>query len=213
MSISHKLRVDYSGDVLLEGEVDPDPIAQFKRWFDAACASEIPQANAMTLATVDAQTRPSARVVLMKEFDSRGFVFHTSYRGHKARDLEVNPYAAIVFFWEKLHRQVRIEGKVEKTTREDSAKYFQTRPREAQIGAWASDQSSRIESREYLLAREAELTKNFEGNAIPLPDFWGGYRLIPSLFEFWQGQPSRLHDRLVYTKSADGKWKIHRLAP
>lgn len=212
-SISAKLRVDYSGVPLLESEVDPDPVVQFKRWFNEAVASEIPQANAMTLATVDDQSRPSARIVLLKEFDRFGFVFHTSYNGRKARDLEANPRAAVVFFWERIFRQIRIEGTIKKTTREESARYFATRPRDAQIGAWASAQSSLIDSREALHAREAELIKSFDGKPVPLPDYWGGYRLTPHYFEFWQGQPSRLHDRLEYLLSTDGRWTIHRLAP
>ncbi|HQY89011.1 MAG TPA: pyridoxamine 5'-phosphate oxidase [Tepidisphaeraceae bacterium] len=211
--ISDSLRVDYSGVPLLESQVDPDPIVQFKRWLDDAMANDVPQANAMALATADERARPSVRIVLLKDFDANGFVFHTNYTGRKAHDLEVNQYAALVFFWEKVSRQVRIEGSVQKTTREESARYFSTRPRGAQIGAWASEQSSPIESREMLYAREAESAKSFGNDPIPLPDFWGGYRVKPSMIEFWQGQPSRLHDRLVYTRATNGSWTITRLAP
>jgi pyridoxamine 5'-phosphate oxidase len=206
------IRREYARGVLLETSALPDPVAQFDRWFSDAIAARVPEANAMTLATADAAGAPSARIVLLKGFDDAGFAFYTNYNSRKAEDLEQNPRAALVFFWESLERQVRIEGRAEKTTRAESEAYFHSRPIGAQIGAWVSKQSWVIASREELDRRAVELEKQFAGQQIPLPDFWGGYRVIPERFEFWQGRPSRLHDRLEYIRSG-GAWKMQRLAP
>jgi pyridoxamine 5'-phosphate oxidase len=206
------LRIDYSLGTLTESAVLADPIAQFQRWFDEALAAGIPEANAMTLATADKSGAPSARVVLLKWIDSRGFSFFTNYDSRKGRELARNPRAALCFYWQPLERQVRIEGAVEKTSREESEAYFRTRPLEAQIGAWVSRQSEVIESRDELERRQAEVAARFAGAPVPLPDFWGGYRVVPESVEFWQGRPGRLHDRLRYERSA-GAWVIRRLSP
>jgi len=208
-----KLRVEYSRGRLDESDVLRDPVAQFGRWFDDARAANVAEANAMTLATVDEAGSPAARVVLLKSFDARGFAFYTNYDSRKGRELAGNPRAALCFFWQPLERQVRIEGSVEKVGREESEQYFHSRPRQAQIGAWVSQQSSPITSRAELERIEAELQKRFDGREIPLPDYWGGYRVVPRAIEFWQGRPSRLHDRLLYTLSEGGTWTIHRLSP
>jgi pyridoxamine 5'-phosphate oxidase len=207
------LRIDYSRGMLTESTALPDPIAQFERWFAEACAAGIREANAMTLATAGAGGRLSARVVLLKGIDSRGFSFFTNYDSRKAREVAANPRAALCFYWQPLERQVRVEGTVEKTSREESEAYFRTRPLEAQIGAWVSRQSEVIASREELEKRQAELVARFAGAPVPLPDFWGGYRVVPETVEFWQGRPGRLHDRLRYERSATGAWVIRRLSP
>jgi pyridoxamine 5'-phosphate oxidase len=208
-----KLRVDYSRGRLDEADVSPDPFEQFGRWFNDARSADVPEANAMTLATVDAVGNPSARIVLLKSFDARGFAFYTNYDSRKGRELAANPAAALCFFWQPLERQVRIEGTVEKVGREESEAYFQGRPRQAQVGAWVSQQSSPITSRAELERIEAELQIRFEGRPVPLPDYWGGYRVMPRAVAFWQGRPSRLHDRLLYTLSEGGGWTIRRLSP
>ena len=208
-----KLRVEYTRGQLDEADVSPDPIEQFGRWFNEARAANVPEANAMTLATADADARPSARVVLLKSFDARGFAFYTNYDSRKGRELGANPRAALCFFWQPLERQVRIEGTVERVGREESEAYFSGRPRQAQIGAWVSQQSSPITSRAELERIEAELQKRFEGRPVPLPEYWGGFRVVPRAIEFWQGRPSRLHDRLLYTLSDGGAWALHRVSP
>jgi len=208
-----ELRTDYRKGGLDESSASSDPIAQFARWFDDAVAANLPDPNAMTLATSAQDGMPAARVLLLKGFDSRGFVFFTNYTSRKARELEANPRAAMVFFWAKLERQARIEGTVQKVSRHESEEYFQSRPREAQIGAWASHQSGQIASRALLDQRQKELEARFAGGPVPLPDFWGGYRLAPTCLEFWQGRPGRLHDRLCYSRIADGGWVIRRLEP
>jgi pyridoxamine 5'-phosphate oxidase len=213
MSVPHDLRLEYGKARLLESDVLPDPVGQFQRWFDEARAVGIPEANAMTLATADASGRPSARVVLLKGLDSRGFSFFTNYDSRKGREIAANPRVSLCFYWQPLERQVRIEGTVEKTSREESEAYFRTRPLEAQIGAWVSRQSEVIASREELERRQAELAARFAGAPVPLPDFWGGYRVVPESVEFWQGRPGRLHDRLRYERSAAGAWVIRRLSP
>lgn len=205
-------RHEYIGGGLRRAELDPDPIKQFERWFTAAFKAHILDANAMTLATcVDG--KPFARVVLLKDFDDRGFVFFTNYFSEKGRQLDKNPNVALVFYWMEVERQIRIEGKVEKTSREESEEYFHSRPFGAQLGAWASQQSRVIDARRVLDARLEEMKQRFSEGQIPLPPHWGGYRVIPQRIEFWQGRPDRLHDRFRYTRQGDGSWSIDRLAP
>jgi pyridoxamine 5'-phosphate oxidase len=206
------LRREYTRQALLENDVLPDPIEQFARWFAEATGAEVPEPNAMVLATADASGAPSARVVLLKGFDARGFVFFTNYQSRKGQQLAANPRAALVFFWESLERQVQIEGRVEKVSRAESQAYFHSRPLGSQVGAWVSHQSRVIASREALDQREAELMERYAHGVVPLPDYWGGYRLIPHRIEFWQGRPSRLHDRLEYVRDGE-KWTLRRLSP
>ncbi len=208
------LRQEYSRGELLESNVASEPITQFSSWFAEATAAQVPEVNAMTLATADGSGAPSARIVLLKAFDERGFVFFTNYNSRKGRDLAANPRAALCFFWHALERQVRIDGTIEKVTRAESEAYFQTRPLGSQIGAWVSQQGEVIASRDVLEQRAAELVQRFAGQPVPLPDFWGGYRVIPAMVEFWQGRPSRLHDRLQYFRDdKGGNWKLQRLSP
>jgi pyridoxamine 5'-phosphate oxidase len=195
-----------------EQAIDREPINQFKRWFDDAIASGMKLPEAMTLATATGDGKPSARVVLLKEVDNDGFVFYTNYRSAKARELEANPHAALVFYWSQFDRQVRVEGPVERVSTEESRAYFKTRPRESQIGAWASPQSNVIENREVLDARVAELEQLYDDREIECPEHWGGYRLKPMRIEFWKGRLGRLHDRIVYERDREN-WKISRLAP
>ena len=199
-------------EALDEQTIDRDPINQFKRWFDDAIASGMKLPEAMTLATATGDGKPSARVVLLKEVDNDGFVFYTNYRSAKARELEANPHAALVFYWSQFDRQVRVEGTVERVSTEESRAYFKTRPRESQIGAWASPQSNVIENREVLDARVAELEQLYDDREIECPEHWGGYRLRPMRIEFWKGRLGRLHDRIVYER-AGTQWNINRLAP
>ncbi len=189
-----------------------DPVVQFAQWFDEARDAQLPEPNAMTLSTVGLDGCPAARIVLMKFFDANGFVFYTNYGSAKAREMEVVPKASLLFPWILLERQVRIEGAVEKVSTAESLKYFASRPRESQIGAWVSDQSSVIDSRSLLLNKMAELKAKFKGGDVPLPSFWGGYRVKPVRIEFWQGGKGRVHDRFLYTRQGEG-WKIERLAP
>jgi pyridoxamine 5'-phosphate oxidase len=208
------LRLDYRSSALNEGDVDADPIVQFTRWFEQSLAAGIGEVNAMTVATATRDGAPSARIVLLKGFDARGFVFYTNYEGRKGRELAENPRAALVFHWVELHRQVRVTGTVEKVTAEESNAYFQSRPRGSRLGAWASRQSTVLAGREELEARLAELIEEYGDEAeIPLPSFWGGYRVIPETVEFWQGRTSRLHDRLCYTRQVGDAWRIERLSP
>ena len=206
------LREEYMRESLEEADLAPEPIAQFHAWFDEAVRAEIPMVNAMTLASASREGRPSARVVLLKGVDERGFVFYTDYRSRKAQELAVNPRAALLFYWIQLEREVRIEGSVEETSAEDSAAYFATRPLGSRLAALASHQSSVIESREALERRYAEI--ELRGSGEPqCPATWGGYRVRPETVEFWQGRPNRLHDRLVYRTSPGGGWQILRLSP
>ncbi len=207
------LRQEYAGMGLDEGDVDADPVAQFTHWFEHALAAHVPEPNAMTIATATRTGVPSARIVLLKGFDARGFAFYTNYESRKGQELADNPVAALVFHWVELHRQVRITGAVEKVSREESDAYFQSRPRGSRLGAWTSQQSSILPNRVPLEARLAALTAQFGEGDIPLPPFWGGYRVIPNAVEFWQGRPSRLHDRLRYARQPDGAWHIERLSP
>jgi pyridoxamine 5'-phosphate oxidase len=206
------LRNTYARGSLTKSAVNPDPILQFKHWMDEALSAEVPEANAMTLATADADGKPSARVVLIKGVDSRGFVFFSNYDSHKGRDLEANPHAALLFFWIELERQVRIEGRVEQLPAAESDAYYASRPLDSRIGAWASEQSREISGRGVLVARAAKFAAQFGLNP-PRPPHWGGYLVIPDVIEFWQGRPSRLHDRITYTRQPDDSWHIARLAP
>ena len=200
-------------ETLDEKLVERDPIKQFQLWFDEAMAAKLPLAEAMTIATVTPEGRPAARMVLLKQVDSEGFVFYTNYQSAKAAELESNPYATLVFYWATLERQVRVEGKVERTSVQESEQYFKTRPRESQIGAWASPQSSVISSREVLEQRAQELEEYYRDRDIECPSHWGGYRLRADKIEFWKGRVGRLHDRILYELTTDGAWSIKRLAP
>ncbi|MBD2167350.1 pyridoxamine 5'-phosphate oxidase [Calothrix membranacea FACHB-236] len=207
------LRKDYTLQDLSETEVNPNPFIQFKQWFDQALAAQLPEPNAMTLATAMPDGKPSARMVLLKNFDERGFVFFTNYNSRKGQELAENPQAALVFWWAELERQVRITGQVEKVSEAESDQYFYSRPENSRLGAWASNQSEVIESREVLEQSLQELQDKYENQEIPRPLNWGGLRIVPTEIEFWQGRPSRLHDRLLYTRLDNGDWKIERLSP
>jgi pyridoxamine 5'-phosphate oxidase len=208
-----KLRRDYSGKLFDESMVDPDPFNQFEKWFEDAVKAEISDPHAMVIATVSEDRNPSARVVLLRGFESKGFVFYTNYRSHKGNDILRNPNVAAVFYWNGLDRQVRIEGVVEKVDAKNSDDYFHSRPRESQLAAWASNQSKVIAGREELEKMFKEYENKFAGQAVPRPDNWGGFRIMPVNYEFWQGRPSRLHDRISYQRDKAGKWEIRRLAP
>jgi pyridoxamine 5'-phosphate oxidase len=211
--IMDEKKTGYSDKALDENTVDRDPLILFQRWLDEAIAAGIHLPEAMTLATATADGRPSARLVLLKQVDERGFVFFTNYNSPKARDLDSNPRAALVFYWPQFERQVRVEGTLERTSAAESDAYFRTRPRESQIGALASPQSEVIASRKFLEQQAGELEKRYEGREVDRPAHWGGYRLRPERIEFWKGRPSRLHDRIVYKRQSDGNWAISRLAP
>lgn len=206
------LREDYQRDTLSEADLGDDPIEQFREWFELAKQEKLPEPNAMVVASVGADMKPSARVVLLKEID-HGFVFYTNYHSQKGLELTGRPFAALVFNWLELERQIRVEGRVERISEEQSLAYFQKRPRKSQLGAWTSPQSDVIEEREVLERRRQELEQRFEGvDQLPLPPNWGGFRVIPDRIEFWQGRSSRLHDRINYVRTTDG-WKKQRLAP
>ena len=213
MTTLGNLRREYASRALTEADALDDPIQQFSLWFGEALKSELLDTNAMTLATASRDGVPSARIVLLKGFDDAGFVFFTNYESAKARDLEGNPQACLLLFWAALERQVRISGRVSKTPSTESETYFQSRPFESQIGAWASAQSRSLAGRAALEARYAELAAKYAGGPVPLPPFWGGYRVQPDAMEFWQGRKSRLHDRLLYTRQPNGSWTRSRLAP
>jgi pyridoxamine 5'-phosphate oxidase len=205
------LRTDYKRGALDETHAEADPIRQFARWWDEALAAEVREANAMTLATAGADGRPAARIVLLKDFDARGFVFYTNYESRKGAELAANPRACLLFHWTELERQVRIDGAVERVAAEESDAYFASRPLASRIGAWASPQSQPIPGKAWLLARAAEMGLKHGLNP-SRPPHWGGYRLRPERMEFWQGRPSRLHDRLQYS-TGDGGWSRVRLSP
>ena len=198
---------------LRRSDLDPDPIKQFGNWLIAAIEAGIRDVTAMSLATAGRDARPSARIVLLKGFDQDGFVFFTNYESEKGKQLEANPYAALALYWIELDRQIRISGKVKRTSRKESQTYFHSRPVGSQLSAWASRQSEVIDARRVLDARMAEMTGRFAGKPVPLPPHWGGYRLKPDRVEFWQGRLNRLHDRFRYTLQPDGNWLIDRLAP
>lgn len=207
------MRKEYSNNELSEESVKANPVEQFGIWFNEAVESKITEPNAMALSTVSHELIPSSRIVLLKSFNDEGFVFFTNYESEKGKEIDFNNNVALLFFWAELERQVRITGKAEKVSKEESEEYFFTRPLKSRIGAWASHQSSVIESRNVIIKEFMKLSAEFAlRRKVPLPEFWGGYRVYPSKFEFWQGRESRLHDRIRYTK-VDQKWKIERLSP
>ncbi|MFZ1786333.1 MAG: pyridoxamine 5'-phosphate oxidase [Ferruginibacter sp.] len=207
------LRKDYQKQTLSEDDVDSDPIEQFNSWWKDEVSSGMDEINAMTLATASKAGIPDARTVLLKSVSEEGFVFFTNYNSQKAKELEENPNACLLFYWKDMERQVKISGTVEKVTAAESDAYFNSRPEGSKIGAWASPQSTVIESREVIEKNIEKYTTQFAGSFISRPAHWGGYLVKPSVLEFWQGRPSRLHDRIQYIKTVDGSWKIQRLAP
>lgn len=207
------MRQEFVREGLSEESLRPDPIDQFEFWFQQAMDGDMEMANAMSLSTVSADGQPSLRTVLLKFFDRRGFVFYTNYESRKSREISENPQVALLFPWIHLERQVVILGKAEKVSTAESVKYFLTRPRGSQIGAWCSNQSSVINSRQMLMAKFEEIKEKFHNQEIPLPSFWGGYRVVPHHMEFWQGRENRLHDRFLFLLQPDGSWTSRRLAP
>jgi pyridoxamine 5'-phosphate oxidase len=207
------LRKEYSSKNLLETDIEQNPINQFDKWWHEAINSQIDEVNAMTLATASGDGMPSARIMLLKGFDNNGFVFFTNYKSYKAMHLEENPKACLVFFWKELERQVRITGLVKRVPEKESDEYFLSRPVGSQVGAWTSNQSQVIESRQWLENRYVRLTEEFKHKELKRPAHWGGYLVTPIIIEFWQGRPSRLHDRIQYTLENDGTWTIERLSP
>lgn len=205
-------RREYSADALLETDMPQNPMDLFIRWMEKTIESGICEPNAMVVATATPDGKPSARVVLLKEANENGFVFYTNYLSRKGRELMTNPFASVVFDWHQIERQIRIEGRVERLSPEDSDSYFNSRPEASKLGAWTSPQSKIIKNRDELNTLQTEVEKRFSENPIPRPDFWGGFLIRPTTIEFWQGRPSRLHDRLVYHKTEEG-WTLHRLAP
>ena len=207
------MRKEYIWGGLSEAEVDADPVRQFEAWFRQALAANLPEPNAMTLATATPDGLPTARVVLLKAFDANGFTFFTNYEGRKGRELAANPRAALLFFWPQLQRQVRIEGSVERVSEAESDEYFRGRPLGSRLGAWASRQSEVIPGREVLEDRVREVALRHPDGEVPRPPFWGGFRVRPVEIEFWQGRPDRLHDRLRYRRDESGTWRLERLSP
>ena len=207
------LRHDYVAHGLRRADLDPDPIKQFGKWFEEAAAADIRDVNAMSLATATPDGAPSVRIVLLKAISERGFVFYTNYESEKGQRLAANPRASLNLFWVQLERQIRINGPVEKTSREESEEYFHSRPVGSQLGAWASAQSEVIANRQTLETELARVTERFAGGTIPLPPHWGGYRVVPETIEFWQGRADRLHDRFRYRRQDSAAWIIERLAP
>jgi pyridoxamine 5'-phosphate oxidase len=212
MSLSD-LRREYALAGLKESDLDSNPFRQFDKWFQQALAAGLPEPNAMTLATATLDGKPSARVVLLKGFDEEGFVFFTNYESQKGRELAANPQAALVCYWAELERQVRISGQVSRVSAEESEAYFRSRPLGSQLGAWASQQSEVVGGRKILEDRLERLTQEYQTKPVPLPPYWGGYRVAPETIEFWQGRPNRLHDRLRYTLQSNSQWLIERLSP
>lgn len=206
------IRRDFAKEELNESTIAENPIRQFATWFEQALSVDLLDPNAMTLSTVNKEGVPSSRIVLLKGVDEHGFRFYTNYKSRKGTELAENPNAALCFYWAALERQVRIEGKVQKLSRDQSEIYFHKRPRLSQLGAWASQQSSKVASRQELESQFEEVKERFEGDEVPLPDFWGGYRLIPDRIEFWQGRRGRLHDRICYKRKNDD-WEVFRLSP
>jgi pyridoxamine 5'-phosphate oxidase len=206
------LRREYIKNGLLESDIDKDPFRQFSLWFEQASNAGIMEPNAMSHATVSPDGQPSMRVVLLKGVDDKGFIFFTNYESRKGKDIELNPKSSLLFFWGELERQVRIEGTIEKISQESSKAYFDSRPEGSRIGAWSSNQSEVVASRDVLEARFDENMSRFAGKDIPMPDYWGGYRLVPTMLEFWQGRGSRMHDRIRY-RLVDNTWLIDRLSP
>ncbi|CAN5275454.1 pyridoxamine 5'-phosphate oxidase [soil metagenome] len=213
MSTIADIRKEYMLETLDEMGAEANAIRQFDKWWQEATSSTIDEINAMTLATATPDGKPSARIVLLKGYDDNGFVFFTNYESNKGKELAANPNACLVFFWKELERQVRLEGRVEKVSNEESDAYFFSRPQGSQVGAWASPQSTVIDNREVIEANVTKYTSQFELQPLQRPPHWGGYRLKPQLIEFWQGRESRLHDRLQYTLQTNNEWKIERLAP
>lgn len=212
MSGLYQLRKEYLKETLSEDELNTDPFKQFSDWFDQVRASDLPDPTSMVLSTCGSDKRPSSRIVLLKEFTAEGFMFFTNYNSKKGRQIKQNPYGSLLFSWNVLERQIRIEGKIVKVDAAKSDEYFQSRPEGSRIGAWTSPQSEEIPSREFLEKMEKKLQNEFKASTIPRPPQWGGYRLIPDLFEFWQGRESRLHDRFEYYQE-NQVWKIRRLGP
>jgi pyridoxamine 5'-phosphate oxidase len=207
------MRKVYKLQLLLEKDVNANPVKQFKTWWQHAIESKINEPNAMSLATCTADGKPSVRIVLLKGIEKNGFIFFTNYNSRKATEIKENAFVSLVFFWKELERQVRVEGSIKKVSAEESDEYFASRPRESKIGAWCSAQSSIIESREYLQKNIEKYNQQFATDDIPRPDFWGGYIVEPYSMEFWQGRPGRLHDRLQYSLNKNGEWILNRLAP
>ena len=208
-----EIRKEYSYKALVESEIEADPIKQFNIWWQDALEAKIAEVNAMTVATASADGMPSARTMLLKGFSEKGFVFFTNYNSYKAQQLAENPKACLVFFWKELERQVRITGLIEKTSDEENDSYFQSRPKESQVGAITSPQSQVIESRQWLDERYNKLHEQYENLTVQRPQHWGGFLVRPVIIEFWQGRPGRLHDRIQYTIQEDGAWRVERLAP
>ena len=207
------LRTDYTKARLSVEHTAPDPLSQFRKWFEEAQKAQVPEPNAMTLSTATAQGRPAARIVLIKDVTEEGFVFFTNYESRKSHEIEENPFGALTFFWQPLERQVRIEGRLQKVDSSVSDEYFASRPRGSQLGAWASPQSQEIQNRGMLEINEKNFEERFAGQEIPRPKHWGGYILLPDYMEFWQGRSSRLHDRIVYELQGNSSWHRKRIAP
>lgn len=208
-----QIRREYLLGGLRREHLDENPFVQFKTWLQQAVASQIPDPTAMVLATVDAEGQPDQRIVLLKQMDERGLVFYTNYNSKKSRDIGINPKVSLHFPWHMMERQVRVNGVARRLSPAESLKYFISRPPESQVAAWASPQSERIQSRQFLLEQFQRMKEKFSDGKVPLPDFWGGYRVVPHRFEFWQGGSNRLHDRFEYLRTSEGTWDIGRLAP